>query len=128
MINKIKYITIGTLIAIILFVSGLFIGKHYFSKTEIKIEEKIVYKTEWKTKIEYVYTQDNFDALYKCYQSPIIFDERIENNYLSITAFDDCKEATARYKIGQKGNWKIYLTVAGIGAAGGGYLIYRILK
>ncbi len=113
---------------IIAVIFGIIFGKYYFSKTEIQIKEKIVYKTEYKTKIEYVNNQENFNALYKCYQSPINFKEKTENEWLIIHAEDACKSSDIKYKIGTKGDWKVYAAIAGVGAAGGGYLVYRILK
>lgn len=138
MINYKAIITI--LISCLLFFTvGIFIGKYKFSTQEIKIVEKKVYETKWKTKIEYVknpdtgknqpiFDQNNFNRLLNCYDSPLNFKDRTEKNYLFVTAFDDCKEATARYKISQKGNWKIYFTFAGIGVVAGGVAVYYLRK
>ena len=128
--NKIQLIIIGAIIAIVLFTGGIFIGKYKFSTHEIKIEQKIEYKTIWKEKpaANLPFTQENFDNLLFCTVSDLHFKEKTENNYLYVTAYDACKENTARYEIGTKGNWKIY---AGIGAAGiitGGYLVYKWKK
>lgn len=121
---------------IIFFVVGLLIGRYKFSTHEIKIETKTVTKTEYKTKIEYVkvpgeikpvavFDQDNFNRLLNCYESPLKFKERTENNYLYVTSFDDCKTSTAKYEIGTKGNLKACLTLTGIGAAAGaGIVLY----
>lgn len=131
-----NHIITGIILSIIIFLSGVFIGKNQFSTHEIKIQEKIVYSTEWKTKIKVIkdpdtgrpaplFDQDNFNRLLSCYESPLKFQEKIRNNYLYITAYDNCKEAQAEYEIVTKGNWKIYLAMAGIGVAiGGGVALY----
>lgn len=128
--NKIQLIIIGATIAIALFVGGIFIGKYKFSTHEIKIEEKIEYKTIWKEKPaqDLPFTQENFDNLLFCATSDLHFKEKTENNYLYVTAYDACKENTARYEIGTKGNWKIYLGIAGVAAITGGILSYKYLR
>jgi len=126
--NKLQLIIIGAITAIVLLIGGVFIGKYYFSKTDIKVVDRIVYKTEYKTKIVKEYTTENFDQLWGCYQSPITFADRTEQSYLYVTAKDDCKEATARYQIGTKGNYKIYLGIAGAAAITGGILSYKYLR
>src|SRR4030066_1288967 len=125
--NKIQLIIIGAIIAIVLFTGGIFIGKYKFSTHEIKIEQKIEYKTIWKEKpaVNLPFTQDNFDNLLFCAVSDLHFKEKTEKNYLYVTAFDACKENTARYEISTKGNWKIYLSIAGVAALTGGILSYK---
>jgi len=123
----------GIILAIALLIGGIFIGKYKFSTHEIQVLEKKIYETKWKTKIVYKdnkpeFTQENFDIAVACMESSIDFKDRTENNYLFITAFDDCKENTARYEIGTKGNWKVYLAIAGLGAAAGGATIWYLTK
>jgi hypothetical protein len=125
-----KNIIIGLISAIIIFAGGLLIGKLYFSKTDIKVTERIVYKTQWKEKpaADLPFTQQNFNNLLFCAVSDINFKDRAESDYLFITAFDECKENTARYKIGTKGDWAVYLGVGVVAFAGGSYLAYKLLK
>ena len=120
-----KYIT-GAIIAIILFAGGVLLGKHYFSSTEIKVVEKKVYETVWKTKVKYVKAETKDDlVLEDCnnlidwYNSPLEFKDHTENNYLYVTAFDLAKSAEVRYKIGTKGNWILYGSIALAGIATG---------
>jgi len=117
-------------IAIVLFVGGIFIGKYYFSKTDIKVVEKVEYKTIWKEKpaANLPFTQENFDNLLYCATSDLHFKDRTEKNYLFVTAFDACKENTARYEIGTKGDWKVYVCLAGAGVVAGGVITYKLLK
>lgn len=132
-------ITIGIILSISCFITGVLIGKNNFSKNNIKIIEKKIEITKWKTKIEYVknpdtgnqqpvFDQDNFNRLLTCYESPLKFQDRTENNYLFVTAFDDCKEATARYEIGTAGNYKIYLAFGTAGILAGGIITYTIMR
>jgi hypothetical protein len=124
-----KYI-VGVIIAIILLISGILIGKYYFSKTDIKIVTKEVTKTEYK----YKFLPTDLNDVEKCKQafdcsnSSINFKEKIVSNTLSVTAYDSCKEATAQYQIGTKGNWKIYVGVGAVGIAAGSYLTYKYFK
>ena len=127
-----KQILTGIVIAILLFIGGVLLGKYYFSSIEIKIVEKKVFETKWKTKIVYrdnkpVFNMENFNILNDCYTSPIEFEEHTKNDYLHVLAYDNCKQAEARYKIGQKGNWTYYIAFAtgGFVLATGLYLILR---
>ena len=132
--NEIKKI-IGTFIAVMLvFIIGIITGKYYFSTTEIKVVEKKVYETKWKTKIktEYLkekpmFTEEDYDLFYRCTIAPIKFEDWTENNYLYVKAFDECKEAEARYEIGTKGDWKIYAGI-GLGGFALGTSLYLILR
>lgn len=137
--NKPSLILTGIILTIAVFLSGLFIGKKYFATHEIKVITKTVTETKYKTKIEYVknhdtgnhqpvFDQDNFNRLLACYESPLKFQDRTENNYLFVTAFDDCKEATARYEIGTSGNYKIYLAFGTAGILAGGIITYTIMR
>jgi len=126
--SNIKNGAIVILIIIFIFLSGLFVGRFYFSKTEIKVTERIVYKTEWKEKIQPIFDQDNFNRLLTCYNSELRFKDRTENNYLFVTAFDECKENTIKYEIGQRGDWKIYTGVGVAGILVGGYLYYKFCR
>jgi hypothetical protein len=128
--NKIQLIIIGAIIAVILFAGGIFVGKYKFSTHEIKIEEKIEYKTIWKEKpaLDMPFTQENFNNLLYCATADLHFQEKTENDYLYVTASDGCKENTARYKIGQKGNWKIYFGIAGVAAITGGVIAYKYFR
>jgi hypothetical protein len=125
-----NYVKTLIVAVIIFFIAGLLIGKYKFATHEIKVITETVTETKYKTKIEYVnntpvFDQSNFNRLLACYESPLKFKDKTENNYLFVTAFDDCKEATARYEIGTKGNLKFYLTLTGIGAAAGaGIVLY----
>lgn len=131
-----KYIY-GVIIAIVLFVSGIIVGKYKFSTKDIQVIEKIEYQTKWKTefreKIVYKdkkpeFSQENFNIFYESYQAPIHFKDRTEKNYLFVTAYTPYKEAIARYEIGTKGNWKYYLIWAGIGMAAGGAALWYFTK
>ena len=124
-LNDIQKEIISILTIIGIFAAGLFIGRFYFSKTEIKIKERIVYTTVYTEKIPPIFDQNNFDKLLKCYNSDLQFKDRTESNYLFVTAFDSCKEATARYEIGTKGDWKIYTGVGVAGIITGGILYYK---
>src|SRR4030042_1278224 len=111
---------IGSIIAIVLFSSGVLTGRYYFTKTDIKIIEKVVTETKYKYKNlkpenKPIFDQENFNRLLACYDSPLQFKTNTINNILNVKVYDDCKEATALYEIGTTGNYKIYL---GIGAAG----------
>jgi hypothetical protein len=121
-----KSIIIGAIIAIGLYAGGVITGKYYFAKTDIKIVEKEIIKTEWKYKElrQPVFDHDNFNKLLLCYNSELKFKEKTEKNYLHVTAFDECKEAEIRYEIGTKGNWKIYVSI-GIGSALIGIIAYN---
>ncbi len=126
-------VIIGIILAIALLVGGIFIGKYKFSTHEIQVVEKKIYETKWKTKIVYKdnkpeFTQENFGIAVACMESSIDFKDRTENNYLFVTAFDNCKENTARYEIGTKGNYKVYLAIAGIGVAGGAAAVYYLIR
>lgn len=126
-----KYI-IGGIIAFILFISGVIVGGKYYAKTEIKVIEKEVTKTEYKYKdlkadSKPVFDVDNFNRLLQCYDSPLQFEHRVEKNSLFVKAFDDCKEAEAKFGIGTKNNIRMYLTVGAIGV-GVGILAYALIK
>ena len=134
--EEIKNIIVGIIAVFIIFCIGVIVGYKYFSTTEIEVKEKKIYETKWKTEIKtkIVYkekkpefNQENFGIFYNCYISPIQFEDWTEKNYLNIKAFDDCKEAQARYEIGQKGNWKIYLGF-GLGGFALGTGLYFIFK
>lgn len=136
MINY-KFVRTLVIACLIFFISGILIGKYKFSKQDIKVVEVTHSETKWDTKIEtkIVYrdkkpefNQDNFDIFYNCYKSPIQFKHTVNNNFLNVTAFDDCKEATAQYEIGTKGNWKMYLAFAGICAAAGGAALWYFTR
>lgn len=116
----------GLISAVIIFIGGIIIGKYYFSK--IEVVEKKVTKTVYKDKIQYVYKQETFDELWKCYESPIKFKDKTESNTLSVTAYDSCKEATVKYEIGSNTDWKVYACIAGVGAIAGGYAVYKLRK
>lgn len=123
--KNLKDITIAIGIIIVIFLSGLFIGRFYFAKTDIKVIDRVIYKTVYKDKIQPVFDQDNFNRLLTCYNSELQFKDKTIDNFLFVTAYDDCKENTIKYEIGTKGDWKIY---AGVGVAGiltGGYLYYK---
>jgi hypothetical protein len=123
-----KNIYYGILIAIILCVSSFLVGKFGFSTHEIEVKEKVVYKTIYKETTPTEFNQQNFDLLTSWVNSPIQFKDRTEKNYLFVTAFDDHKEATARYEIGTVGDWKLYGCLIGAGAIAGGYAIYKLTK
>jgi hypothetical protein len=108
---------IGVIIAVVLFTGGAICGKYYFSTQEIKIVDKVVYKTEYKTKYIHLkdepeYNLDNFNDLLTCYNSPITFRDYTESDYLHVVAQDNCKSAEVKYKIGTKNNWTMYLAGA----------------
>jgi hypothetical protein len=126
----IKNFSITFIIIAGMFAAGIIIGKFYFSKTDIKIIDRIVYQTVWKEKpaASLPFTQVNFDNLLACTLSEINFKDHTEKNYLFVTAFDSCKENTARYEIGQKGNWKVYAIIGGLGVIAGGYAVYRLTR
>jgi hypothetical protein len=111
-----------------IFIVGLLVGKFYFAKTEIKVVDRIIYKTIYKEPIPTEFNQQNFDLLNSWVNSPIQFKDRTEKNYLFITAYDANKSADARYEIGQKGNWRIYGTIAGVAALAGGITVYKLKR
>ncbi len=115
---------IGIVAALVLFVSGILVGRYKFVKTEIKIIEKEVTKTEYKVKVEKVFDQTNFDNLLKCYDSPITFTNYTKDNYLFVKAEDLCKDAEVKYEIKSAGNYKFYI---GLSAAGliTGAIVYK---
>ena len=121
---------ITLLVIACIFAAGALVGKYYFSKTDIKIVDRVVYTTVRKEKpaANLPATQDNFDNLLACTLSEINFKDKTENNYLFVTAYDQCKENTARYEIGTKGNWKIYGAVAGLAAIAGGITVYKLTR
>lgn len=128
-----KYIIIGLIAAIIIFIGGLFTGKYKFSTQDIKIVDRVITETKWKTKIEYIkskpqFTQENFDLFYDSWKSPINFKDKTENNNLFVTAYTDYKEATARYEIGTKNDWKMYLAFAGLGAVATAGTLYYFFR
>lgn len=127
---NLKNTAISILILIAIFAGGVLVGKHYFSKTDIKVIDKVVYKTVWKEKPapDLPFTQENFNNLLYCVNSDIIFKDKTDKNYLYVTAYDECKEATARYEIGSKGDWRFYVGFGIAGAAAGGYLVYKLLR
>jgi hypothetical protein len=127
--TNLKYIISGVVISIILFMSGLLVGRYKFYKTEIRVVEREVTKTEYKIKVEKIFDKSNFDNLLTCYESPITFKNSTDKNYLYVTAGDLCKDATVKYEIKSAGNMRLYFTVgiAGlvVGAGTGIYLYHR---
>ena len=115
-----KKIISGIIIAILLFLSGFCTSKYFFP--QIRIIEKKVYKTVYKE-----IDKNDTESLFLCYKSPIMFRDTIDMNYLYITAFDDCKSNTARYQIGTKGNWKMYVGF-GVGGIIVGIVGYNFFK
>ena len=132
-LTNLKYIISGVVIACILFVSGLLVGRYNFAKPEIKVVEKIVTKTEWKTQIKYIdnqplFDKENFDRLLGCYSSNLQLIDKTENDWLLITAKDDCKEVTGKYRIGQSGNMNLYIGIGIAGIITGGVIAYMLTK
>ena len=150
--KSLKLISIGLFAALIMFIVGFISGMKYISNNDQpKIVDKVISDTKWKDKyltLKQAYDKKNKVILKKnltpeiskqainCMFSPLNADETIEMKYsyfvfprtvLTVRMYDDCKEATARYEIGQKGNWKIYTTIA-VAAAAGGAGIYYFLK
>jgi hypothetical protein len=126
-----KYI-IGSVIAIILFISGVIVGGKYYAKTEIKIVKETEYKTIYKYKDlkpinNPIFDIDNFNRLLECYDSPLQFETHSVNRSVSVRAFDACKENMIDIEIGSKGDYKVYI---GIGAVGvlTGIGLYHYLK
>lgn len=110
---------------IILLLCGVsFLAGRYTKPTDIKVIDKYIYSTIYKD-IPTEYTPENFDRLLFCAKSPIDFRDRTEKNYLFVTAFDACKENTARYEIGQNTDWIFYgeLVLGGMALGGLTYLI-----
>ena len=142
-------IIIGALIAIVLltgtFFTGLYFGKTYFPQ-KIKVKEVKVENTIWKDKYDQLQkkiasmpkqitpadkekiTDNNLSDLIFCYNASLDFKDHVENNTLFVTAYTPCKEATAKYEIGTKGDYKIYLTVGVIGILAGTGLTYYLTK
>jgi len=119
---------ITLLVIACIFAAGALVGKYYFSKTDIKVIDRIVYTTVYKESAPTQYTPENFDKLLLWANSPINFKDRTEKNYLFVTAFDLNKENTARYEIGTKGNWKVYGVIAGLAAIAGGIAVYELKR
>jgi hypothetical protein len=138
-------IIIGAVIAIVLFLSGLMIGRYVFYKTEIKVEEVKVEDTIWKDKYNQLQkkvvsmpkqitqadkekiTDDDLSDLIFCYNASLDFEDHTENNILFVTAFTPCKEATAEYKIGVRNNYAVYLTIGLVGI-GTGLALYHFMR
>jgi hypothetical protein len=128
-----KYLITIIITSIFFLSTGLLIGRYHYPKKEIRIIEKKVYETQWKTEIKYidnkpVFDQDNFNRLFNCYNSELKFRELTADNYLFITVMDDCKEASAKYQIGTVGNYKLYLTVGAVGLIAGGIITYKYFR
>lgn len=127
---------IGPIIAIVLFTSGVLTGRYYFTKTDIKIIEKVVTKTEYKykeLKIENkpVFDIDNFNRLLYCYNSEFKTKDIVENNWLKINIADECKSIDLKYEIGTKSDFKLYLTIGATAGTIGilsGLAIHHYLK
>lgn len=112
-----KYLT-GAIIAIVLFISGLLTGRFYYAKTEIKVVEKEVTKTEYKykylkTESKPKFTEDNFTRLLYCYNTNLVLDTNTKDNTLYVKCYDECKEITGQYKISAK-DYKHFFQAAAI--------------
>ena len=116
-----KYV-IGAIIAIGLFISGLLIGKFHYAKTEIKIEKVKVKNTVWKDKHQKLklskpiakekISVDDLNDLVYCYNSPLRFGHRIQDNEILVMAWDDCKQNEIKYKIKTKNTKKHIFQIA----------------
>jgi len=126
----VKKSLINIIVIVAVFLAGIILGKLYFSKTEIKIVDRVQYKTEWKTKIIKENTPANFDQLYNCYISPITINADVKENIFHVTAKDDCKESSADFKVkvSDKNGWKFYAGIAAAGILAGGIVTYKLLK
>jgi hypothetical protein len=133
MTNNFKYTAIGLIIAMILFFSGLLVGRYKFYKTEIKVIKRVVTKTEWKYAElkKPAFTEDNFNRLLFCVNSDLIAKENVKDNWLNITVADECKSIDLKYRIGTAGNMRLYFTVGIAGlvvGAGTGIFLYHKFK
>lgn len=130
---------------------GVSVGSYYYGRykipAEIEVREVQVEDTVWKDKYEKLRSKiakmpkqitetekeqmsvDDISDLVFCYNSSISFEHYTENNYLHVKAMDSCKSTEARFKIGSKNGWKVYLIAPVIALAGyGGYKAYQKLK
>jgi len=98
----------------------------YLYKSEPEIVDRIVYKTKWKVKPE----TTTFEQALGCLESPIVIEDSIKGEWITIKAHDNCKDSQIDIRIkGQaKGNWQTYATVGGLCLAGGVVATLYLLK
>jgi hypothetical protein len=118
-----KYI-IGSVIAIVLFVSGIFTGGKYYAKTEIKVVKETVHDTVYKYKelkpeAHPIFDLDNFNRLLACYDSPLKSEYNVVGNKINVFVWDDCKNTNIEFEVASKGDYKLYLTVGVVGVLTG---------
>ena len=111
-----------------IFMAGALVGKCFFSTHNIEVNEKIIYKTIYKEKIQPVFDQDNFNRLLVCYNSELKFTDTTNNDWLTIHVEDACKSADAKYKIRTHGNWTVYGSIAILAAIAGGITVYQLKR
>ena len=98
------------------------------------VEKKIYIKGETKTIYKAIKIPSGMAELTKAAESPIEIIGKINvNNILDVTASDGFKQSSKGFKLGSRGNWRLYLKVAGIvvltgGACYGGYRLYKKYK
>ena len=126
-------ISLGILAIIIVFLSGLFVGRKYFPKREIVEKEVkvIVHETKWlkpNLKTADINNPIICKELQDCYNSPLkatwTFRENfIKDDLLTFHVYDSCKSADIDVKLARTRNFAIYFGI-GFGAAAIGYLGY----
>jgi len=126
-----KYIIrymISAAMVFILCVVCFIAGGRYYSKTDIKIVEKEVTKTEYKVVIkEPSLTFEDLNQLNECYKSPLQFGYRQDDNIFTVYAWDKCKESSVKYEVKTGHNFKLYLTFGLVGLASG-LVLYHVLR
>jgi len=115
------------------FIIGFFLGKTQFKNhTEIKylsnVQESTIKPEGYYKKI----SPEIKEQLFKCYTEayPNIYLSE-QNNYYTIHV-DFCERNFQRdvtgFNVTEKGNWKLNLTLAGIGLITGGIITYKLCK
>ena len=130
--SKFKYIIIGIISAVILFLSGWF-AKGCYPEKDIQVIPMPISPTVWKIPIKEKpklknLTQKDFDYFYDCTTSDLWAKETLNKNWLTVKFGDDCKKAEVKYKITQTKDWKMYFVIGSIAAITGGIITYKLLK
>jgi hypothetical protein len=131
--NMLKYL-IGIIIAIILLIGTYLIGYHHGS-SELKVTKVSTSETSWlRTELQHKAKQAAVELdktpleeitidpeVYRysvlCNNSSLAFSHYTKDNYLYVTAFDQCKSAEAKFKIATKNGWTMYAVVGLAGIA-----------
>lgn len=144
--SAIKYIIIAMILLIGVYAGGYYHGR-YKTPAEIEVKEIQVEDTIWKDKYEKLRSKmarmpkqitetekeqisvDDISDLVFCYNSSLEYSHYTKGNFLYVSITDGCKSADARFEIGSKNGWKVYMMIPAIALAGyGGYKAYQKLK